>query len=109
MAKHGRLSQADQVSAGQRDPALVKLVVKAQMAREALASAGERNVHDLAEEQGYSKDYFGVLLRISYLAPDIVTAILDGRQPVQLNRQRLARTTNLPIDWQQQREMLGFA
>lgn len=49
-----------------------------------------------------------VLLRISYLAPDIVAAILDGRQPAQLTRQRLARTTNLPIDWQQQREMLGF-
>jgi hypothetical protein len=30
------------------------------------------------------------------------------RDPAQLNRQRLARTTNLPIDWQQQREMLGF-
>lgn len=67
-------------------------------------SAGERSVADLATEQGLSKDYFGVLLRASYLTPDIVAAILDGRQPVQLNWQRLVRTTNLPIDWQQQRE-----
>jgi len=49
------------------------------------------------------------LLRIAYLAPDIVAAILDGRQVVQLNRQRLARATNLPVDWQTQRAMLGFA
>ncbi|WP_347269984.1 recombinase family protein [Rhizorhabdus histidinilytica] len=93
---------------GERDPALIKLVAKAHIAREALMSAGDRSIADLAAEQGLSKDYFGVLLRISYLAPDIVAAILDGRQPVQLNRQRLARMTSLPIDWQQQREMLGF-
>jgi DNA invertase Pin-like site-specific DNA recombinase len=42
------------------------------------------------------------------VAPDIVAAILDGRQPVQLNRQRLARATNLPLNWQGQRAMLGF-
>jgi DNA invertase Pin-like site-specific DNA recombinase len=93
---------------GERDPALIKLVAKAHIAREAVASAGEKSIADLAAEQGLSKDYFGVLFRISYLAPDIVAAILDGRQPAQLNRQRLARTTNLPINWQQQCEMLGF-
>jgi site-specific DNA recombinase len=43
------------------------------------------------------------------LAPDIVTAIHDGRQPATLNRQRLARTTNLPIEWSAQRMALGFA
>lgn len=99
----------DQTMGSNRDPALIKLVVKASMAREALSSAHDRSVADIAAEQGYTRDYFGVLLRISYLAPDIVAAILDGRQPVQLNRQRLARTTNLPIDWQSQREMLGFS
>lgn len=98
----------DQQSHAQRDPALIKLVVKAHRARQAVEAAGERSIADLAEAQGYSRDYFGVLLRIAYLAPDIVAAILDGRQPVQLNRQRLARTTNLPLDWQGQRAMLGF-
>jgi hypothetical protein len=56
-----------------------------------------------------TRDYFAVLLRLSYLAPDITAAILDVRQPVQLNRQRLARAANLPLEWQAQREMLGFA
>ncbi|WP_016744031.1 hypothetical protein [Rhizorhabdus wittichii] len=78
--------QSEERAIGERDPALIKLVAEAHIARE---------------------DYFGVLLRISYLAPDIVAAILDGRQPAQLTRQRLARMTSLPIDWQQ-REMLGF-
>lgn len=91
-----------------RDPALIKLIVKGHMAREALASAGERSVAELAVEHGYTRDYFGVLLRIAYLAPDIVAAILEGRQPVQLTRQRLARATRLPLAWAGQREMLGF-
>ncbi|MBL8651288.1 MAG: recombinase family protein [Sphingopyxis sp.] len=98
----------DQQRTAQRDPALIKLVVKAHMAREALSLAGERSVAEVASARGYTKDYFGVLVRIGYLAPDIVTAILDGRQPAHLNRQRLARVTNLPIEWQRQREMFGF-
>lgn len=56
-----------------------------------------------------SGQYFCSLLRLSYLAPDITAAILDGRQPAHLNRQYLARVNNLPIDWASQREILGFA
>ena len=98
----------DERAMGSKDPALIKLIAKAHIAREAIATAGERSIADIATEHGFSRDYFGVLLRVSYLAPDIVAAIVDGRQPVQLNRQRLARATNLPVDWQHQREMLGF-
>ncbi len=99
----------DQQTHKQCDPALIKLVVKAHRSRQAVETQNERSITELAEARGYSRDYFGVLLRIAYLAPDIVAAILDGRQPVQLNRQRLARATNLPLDWQGQRAMLGFA
>ncbi|MGE4431066.1 MAG: recombinase family protein [Sphingobium sp.] len=91
-----------------RDPALIKLLLKAQGARKAVEGSEGASIVEIATQQGYSRDYFGVLLRIAYLAPDIVTAILEGRQPVPLNRQRLARATNLPVDWQAQREMLGF-
>jgi site-specific DNA recombinase len=108
--KETRLALApDGGGARLRDPSLIKLVVKAHVARDALRSAGDRTIAELAKAHGYTRDYFGVLLRISYLAPDIVGAILDGRQPVQLNRQRLARATNLPLDWPGQRRMLGFA
>ena len=83
--------------------------MKAHLVRGAVETSKDSSIADLAQGLGYSRDYFGVLLRIAYLAPDIGAAILDGRQPVQLNRQRLARATNLPIDWRVQREMLGFA
>ena len=107
--KETRLALALDGGDRMRDPSLIKLIVKAHVAREALRTAGDRTVAELATAHGYSRDYFGVLLRIRYLDPDIIAAILDGRQPVQLNRQRLARATNLPVDWQGQRQMLGFA
>ena len=49
------------------------------------------------------------VLPLAFLAPDIVEAILDGRQPPELTAARLKRMRNLPLDWQQQRRYLGFA
>ncbi len=91
-----------------RDRSLIKLVVKAHMARHALENSEGASLAQLAQAHGLSSDYFRVLLRVSYLAPDIMTAILEGRQPVHLNRQKLARATGLPIDWNDQRKVLGF-
>lgn len=49
------------------------------------------------------------VLQLNFLAPDIVEAILDGRQPIELNTQMLMRLGTLPADWQAQRRLLGFA
>ena len=91
------------------DPALIKLLANAFAARDAVdAAAGDRTLGAIATANGYSIEYFNLLLRISMLAPDIVAAIHDGCQPPSLNRQRLARTTNLPIAWSAQRVAFGF-
>ena len=91
-----------------KDPALIKLIVKAYMAREALNAEQDQSIAEIAASLGYSRDYFGVLLRIASLAPDIVSAILEGYQPASLNRQKLARMSALPIAWSAQRKALGF-
>ena len=90
------------------DPSLIKLIVRAHQARKALAVPANPTLEAAASGMGISTPYFCSLLRIAHLAPDITTAILDGRQPAHLNRQFLARINNLPIEWQAQREMLGF-
>jgi hypothetical protein len=46
---------------------------------------------------------------MSWLAPDIITAILDGRQPVKLTARHLMRCADIPMEWQQQRHFLGFS
>jgi len=48
------------------------------------------------------------LSRLAFLAPDITTSILEGRQPVELNTRSLLRVAELPIEWSEQRGVLGF-
>jgi hypothetical protein len=95
-------------SNGSQDPALIALIAKAWAARQTLTSTLGRNVDEAAAAMALKVDYFRVLVRISFLAPDIVTAILEGRQPSTLTRQKLARMMNLPLEWHQQRLALGF-
>jgi site-specific DNA recombinase len=48
------------------------------------------------------------VLRLAYLAPDIIEAIVEGRQPPELTANKLVRFKNFPLDWPGQREALGF-
>ena len=48
------------------------------------------------------------LVRLSYLAPDITQAILDGRQPRDLTTEKLLAHSRLPLAWHDQRIVLGF-
>ena len=90
------------------DPALIKLIATARAAWQAMLASGDTPLAEVAKTQGYLPEHFTVLLRLSTLAPCIVTAIAEGRQPAMLNRQRLATITNLPKDWAGQRAALGF-
>ena len=66
-------------------------------------------VHDIAREEHVSAAYLYTLLRLPWLAPDITTAIVNGRKPPQLTAQTLMRLTpRLPADWAEQRKLLGF-
>ncbi len=90
------------------DEGLIRLVANAHAARLAVANAGDRALGEVAADQGFSLHYFSQLARLGGLAPDIVSAILEGRQPAALTRTRLARTKALPLDWNKQRRMFGF-
>jgi site-specific DNA recombinase len=63
----------------------------------------------LAKREGVSPSYFTRLVRLSYLAPDIGQAILDGRQPRDLTPDKLLAQSRLPLAWHDQRTALGFA
>jgi hypothetical protein len=49
------------------------------------------------------------LARLAWLSPDIVSEILEGRQPPHLTGRYLLRCGDVPLDWAAQREFLGFA
>jgi|SRR5690349_13572035 len=63
----------------------------------------------LAKHEGVGSSYFTRIVRLSYLAPDITQAILDGRQPRDLTADKLLAHSRLPLTWDEQRTVLGFA
>ena len=62
----------------------------------------------LAKREGVSPSYFTRLVRLSYLAPDITQAILDGSQPRDLTADKLLAHSRLPLAWHEQPTVLGF-
>jgi hypothetical protein len=69
-----------------------------------------RNVESITEipkVERLPRTYAGSVIRFALLAPDIIEAILAGTQPIDLNLDRLI-SGSLPIEWGEQRAVLGF-
>ena len=62
----------------------------------------------MAATAGMTSSYFTRIVRLSFLAPEISRAILQGRQPTGLNARKLKASTRLPLHWNEQRALLGF-
>lgn len=91
---------------GRPVPSLLKAVVRAYDWCEKLVSGKVSDVRTLAEETGLNERYVSRILECAFLAPDIVEAILAGRQPSGLTVRKL--WNKLPMDWVEQRKQLGF-
>lgn len=91
------------------DMSLLKILARAHDVQTRMNQNPVLGVRDIAHEDGVTPAYIYILLRLPLLAPDIVTAIVDGRQPIELNTRKLIRlTAHLPADWKKQRALLGF-
>lgn len=91
------------------DTGLVRLIAKAHAVKEGLASCGGMELRELARRHGVGASYITRLFRLTLLAPDIIRAILEGRQPPGLSGVRLMQDTRFPLDWREQRRVLGIA
>jgi hypothetical protein len=91
------------------DARLIKLLLRARRFHATLVNGECVPFAVLAEREGVSRSYFTRLVRLSYLAPDITQAILDGRQPPDLTAEKLLEHSRLPLAWPDQRIALGFA
>ena len=91
------------------DPSLLRIIARAHDVQARLNKNSELAVHDIAREERVTAAYIYTLLRLPWLAPDITAAIVTGRQPSQLNAMTLMRkASRLPVDWREQRTLLGF-
>ena len=77
--------------------------------QERLTQDTDLTVPVLANQERLSTGYLSRLLRLPSLAPDIITAIINGKSPPQLTAKKLMRSAlQIPIDWTEQRKLLGF-
>jgi site-specific DNA recombinase len=94
--------------AAKADPKLIKLIVRAHFLSNKLAESSNEHLADLARRERLTSSYFTRVLRLTYLAPDITRAILEGRHPQDLTARKLLDHSRLPLTWVEQRRILGF-
>jgi site-specific DNA recombinase len=68
--------------------------------------AFRRNQSAIAKREGATQRYVAHLIKLAFLAPDIMTAIIRGKAPANVSLDRLKK--GFPLDWVEQRKALGF-
>jgi hypothetical protein len=86
------------------DNAMIKAIARAFRWREMLENGTHATIAEIAAAEKINESYVGRVLRLTLLAPDIVEAILAGRQPAQLTLAVLMR--RFPVPWSAQRSKL---
>jgi hypothetical protein len=79
------------------DPALVKAIARGRAWFDELVSGRARSLQELAKRDGISRRYIRRLVGLAFLSPQLVEAILQGRQPVEFTATRLTEL-DLPLD-----------
>lgn len=85
---------------------MVKAIARAHRWKRLMESGRFASVTELAEAEKINQSYLCRVLRLTLLAPEIVEAILDGRQPAGLQMNALLRP--MPLEWAAQRAGLGL-
>ena len=87
-----------------RDSRLVALLAEARATRDMVLAAPDRSLREIAAEQGRCRHRIAKLIRLSWLSPDIATAIVEGRQPRGMTVRGLLNG-ELPMEWSTQRAL----
>ncbi len=90
------------------DLVLIKAIARGRQWFEDLVSGRAGSLVEIAKAEGVTESYVGRLVPLAFLAPDIVESVLAGTQPVHVTTEMLTKRVDLPIDWKEQRSLLGF-
>ncbi|MDC1089817.1 recombinase family protein [Emcibacteraceae bacterium] len=91
-----------------RNYKLIKLIADAQEWLMDLKSGKFQSIAEIANKNNRDKSIIGKGVRLSFLAPDIIEAIMEGHQPTTLTVTKLRELKDLPAEWEDQRKVLGI-
>jgi hypothetical protein len=94
-------TSADTTVVTRADPALVKALARAFRYQRLLDEGRYGSISEMAEGEKIERGYLGCLMRLTLLAPPIVEAILNGRQPEGVTLPGLME--GVPAAWKDQR------
>jgi hypothetical protein len=92
----------------QPDHSLYRLLARAYRYHDMVMRSGGKTIRQLAADTGVGGSYFTRILRLSFLSPEVVKAILRDRHPIELTAKRIANEVRIPIAWDAQRTLLGI-
>ena len=90
------------------DAKMVKALCRAYQWLGQLTTGKVRSMQDIAIKEQLEGTYISPIIQLAFLAPDITKAILTGTQPETLTLAKLMKSIPIPIDWKEQRRLLGF-
>jgi hypothetical protein len=90
------------------DHTLIKLMADARSWMQRLRNGEVASIRALARELDLDHRHVTRALPLAFLAPDIIHAILGGRQPAELTVTSLKRLDPFPMRWDDQRTALGI-
>lgn len=82
------------------DNTLIKALARAFRWKRMMENGEFATINELAGREGISPSYLTRVLRLTLLAPDIVEAILDGRQGPEVTLARVLEP--YPVSWSEQ-------
>lgn len=86
------------------DNTLVKALARAFRWKRMLESGEFATISELAEREGIAPSYMTRVLRLTLLSPDIVEAILDGKQRPEVTLAQVLEP--FPLEWANQQDSL---
>jgi site-specific DNA recombinase len=99
-------SEAPQQESTRASQSLIKAVARGRNWYEQLTSRGNMSLGELAQASQVNDRYASRILRFAFLAPDIIEAILEGRQPKGMTLEKAF--LDMPLSWEKQRQLFGL-
>ena len=90
------------------DMVLLKTIARAHRWFDQLLSGEVKSLTAIATREGLNYRFVGKIVRLAFLAPEIVEAIAEGRQPPELSTELLTKRIRLPLDWGDQKRLLNI-
>ncbi len=95
-------------SAASVDLPLLKVVARAHRWFDEISTGKASSLAEIAAREGLAVRYVGRVIRLAFLAPDIVKSIVEGRQPTSLTAEAVTQHIDIPLEWRSQETALNI-